>query len=156
MEAFKSTLEEAVLADFIILVLDASNPYMEDHRITTLGVLAELGAVEKEIVTVYNKIDAIDDPVMIARLRSGNPDAMFISAVTGTGLDKLCELLDEKISSSSEIHKISIPPTRHDLISKLHSSGNVISIKYDDLGNAVIHALISTVEKEKLKPFLAD
>ena len=55
VEAFKSTLEEAVLADFLILVLDLSSPEIDEHWDTTLSVLKELGADTDKILVVFNK-----------------------------------------------------------------------------------------------------
>src|SRR4029078_658587 len=68
VEAFKATLEEAVLADFLIHVLDASSPEAVQFHKTTLEVLAELGAEDKRVVTVLNKVDRIEDPAILASL----------------------------------------------------------------------------------------
>ncbi|MBN1864519.1 MAG: GTPase HflX [Victivallales bacterium] len=144
VESFKSTLEEAVLADLIILLLDASDPYMEDHRKTSMQVLAELGSEGKEILTVFNKLDAVDDPVLMASLRAMNPRALFISAMTGAGMDELHKVLDEKISSSTRVFKLEVPPCRHDLVSKLHRECRVLSISYRDDGTANITASIDS------------
>ena len=153
VDAFKSTLEEAVLADFIILILDASNPYMEDHRITTLSVLEELGAKDKEIITVFNKIDIVDDPVLTACLKAANPDAVFLSAKSGKNIEELQKLLDKKISNTADICKLSIPPDRHDLISRLHQCGKVLFMEYRDDGIADITALIPEKERKTFQAF---
>ena len=72
VEAFKATLEESVLADFLIHVLDASAPEIETFHETTLKVLGELGAADKKIITVLNKIDSV------SRSRSsGKPQPEF-------------------------------------------------------------------------------
>lgn len=146
VEAFKSTLEEAVLADFIILVLDAANPYMEDHRTTTLEVLAELGAEDKEVIQLFNKMDIVDDPVLEARLKAGNPSSIFISAKSSRGIGELLKRLDEKISSSAEIYKLKIPPEKYELISRLHQRCKVLNLEYTDDGFAEIAATISAKE----------
>ncbi|MBM3855562.1 MAG: GTPase HflX, partial [Verrucomicrobia bacterium] len=88
VEAFKATLEEVVVADFLIHVLDVTNPHVEHHHATTLAVLAELGAAGKTIVTVFNKVDAAA-PAMLARARRLAADALFVSALARTGLDQL-------------------------------------------------------------------
>jgi len=155
VEAFKSTLEEAVLADIIIILLDASNQYMEDHRKTTLAVLQELGAEDKEIITVFNKVDIIDDPVLIARLKAVNPEASFISAKLGEGVDNLQNQLDKKICKSGNICKLNIPPERHDLISKLHKNGKVLSMKYQDDGAAHITTIIYDKDMKIYQSFIS-
>src|SRR6187402_809870 len=88
VEAFKATLEEVVVADFLIHVLDVTNPNVAQHHATTLAVLGELGAAEKTIITVFNKVD-VADAAMLRRARQLVPDALFISAHTKAGLDNL-------------------------------------------------------------------
>ena len=78
VEAFKSTLEEAVLADFLVLLLDISSPQLESEWETTLDVLKEIGADEKKIQIVFNKTDLIDpaeDALLLARLKGLFPQA---------------------------------------------------------------------------------
>ena len=62
VEAFKATLEESVLSDFLIHVLDATAPEIMRFHDTTLKVLEELGALDKPVITILNKIDAVEDP----------------------------------------------------------------------------------------------
>src|SRR5687768_12611834 len=88
VEAFKATLEEVVVADFLVHVVDVTNANFEQHHATTLAVLDELGASTQTIVTVFNKIDAAD-PELVQRARRLVPDALFVSALTKQGLDAL-------------------------------------------------------------------
>src|SRR5215472_10017448 len=89
VEAFKATLEEAVLADFLVHVLDASHPHVYDFFETTMQVLAELGADSKRMITVLNKIDRVEDQATIHTLRLHFPDAVFLSVRTGEGIEEL-------------------------------------------------------------------
>lgn len=156
VEAFKSTLEEAVLADFIILVLDASNTYMEDHRCTTLSVLEELGASDRKIITVLNKIDLLDNEIIRSCLRNKYNDSGFISTITGEGIDQVITILEnETIDCRNEI-KLAIPASRHDLISQIHKIGRVISMEYADDGTAEITAFIPEQNRKIFKPFCLD
>ena len=59
VDAFRATLEETLVANLLLHVVDLSNPQFEEHMQTTLTVLGELGADEKEILTVFNKIDLL-------------------------------------------------------------------------------------------------
>jgi GTP-binding protein HflX len=77
-----------VVADFLVHVIDVTNPNFEQHHVTTLSVLNELVAADQTIVTVFNKIDAADR-AMLARARKLVPGALFVSAVTREGLDTL-------------------------------------------------------------------
>ncbi|MEM0968999.1 MAG: GTPase HflX, partial [Verrucomicrobiota bacterium] len=65
VQAFKATLEEALLADFLIHVLDASSPSVREYHETTLQVLEELGAEDKRMIVALNKIDQIEEPSVL-------------------------------------------------------------------------------------------
>ena len=108
IDAFKSTLEEAELADALLIVIDASDPNAPEQAKTVKKVLEEIGANEKESLVVLNKIDAVEAAALqsaagmpglesraLEALRSDFPDAIETSAVTKKGLD----LLKEKISA---------------------------------------------------------
>lgn len=137
VEAFKSTLEEAVLADFLLLVLDISSPQIDAEWETTLAVLKELGAEEKNIQVVFNKIDLVDrnaDPVLFARLRGLFPDALYLSTATGEGIDQLRERLASLASEHHQLLRVTLPPQRHDLAALAHASGRIYEEHYNDRG----------------------
>ncbi len=124
VEAFKATLEEVVVADFIIHVLDVANPNVEHHFGTTMEVLGELGAGGKPMITVFNKIDAASANTL-AMMRAKHPEALFISVHTGEGIDRLlarCTALaiDDHLSA-----ELLVPHHRYDIIGKLHDLGTV-------------------------------
>jgi GTP-binding protein HflX len=96
IEAFKSTLEEAVLADFLVHVLDASAARFEDHARITQKILMELGAADKPVITVFNKIDLCPDPASVSAAAGGYPNPVLLSAARGTGREKLLELLAQR------------------------------------------------------------
>jgi GTPase len=124
VEAFKATLEEVVVADFLIHVLDVTNPDVAHHRATTLGVLAELGADRKAIVTVFNKID-LAEPAVLESARLHNPGAMFVSAKTGAGLDPLIAHCTALIARELGATELLVPADRYDLVARLHRVGHI-------------------------------
>ena len=133
IEAFKSTLEEAAQSDFLLLVLDISSPQLDMEFETTLGVLKELGADEKNIQIVFNKYDLIDqeaDAVRLARLHSLFPDAVYISTLTGYGLDVLREKIIVLSSDSRHTMHVLLPPDRYDLVAMAHRFGEVHEENY--------------------------
>ena len=134
VEAFKATLEEAVVADFLIHVLDASSPEVEKHAETTLEVLQELGADEKRVLTVFNKIDACTDKFALQRLQAQFPDAEFISVLKNQGTDQLVRRMDELLETDSTFGEYLFPFDRYDLISQLHQAGCVKDEKTRDDG----------------------
>ena len=148
VEAFKSTLEEAVLADFLLLVLDVSSSRLDAEWETTLGVLKELGADEKKIQIIFNKMDKIDpvaDAVTLARLHGLFPEALYISTVTGEGLDQLKAKLPELIAGNRKIMHLQLPPFRSDLAALAHAIGEVYEEEYAPDG--VLDIVVAVEEK---------
>jgi GTP-binding protein HflX len=146
VEAFKATLEEAVLADFLIHVLDASAIEIQRFHDTTLEVLKELGAEDKQVITVLNKIDRIEDPDALAGLRQLYPDAIHISAVSGQGLDDVLKACSHVLADRVRRKNYRIPQNRADLVSLLHRDAKVLSTDYDGddiLVSAVVPPAIS-------------
>ena len=132
VEAFKATLEEALMAEFLVHVLDASQPEVFTYHKTTMDVLAELGAGDKRILTVFNKIDLLgDDDTTTNLLRRHFPDALFISTRTGAGLGALLDCMADQIAGGSERLELLLPTDRSDLLSSLHRNGQVLATAYE-------------------------
>ena len=133
VEAFKATLEEVVVADFLLHVLDVTNPNFEHHHATTLSVLAELGASDKTIVTVFNKIDAAD-AAMLRRAKQLAPGALFVSASTRAGLDTLETRCLELIADTLAATTLLVPHDRYDVIARLHQHGHIHEQEHEATG----------------------
>ncbi|HKB89954.1 MAG TPA: GTPase HflX [Opitutaceae bacterium] len=125
VEAFKATLEEVIVADFLIHVLDLSNPNVDKHHATTLEVMRELGADQKPIITVFNKVDAVKDSAVLASAKAAHPDALFISARTGENLAALLSRCSDTVARELNTTEMLIPHDRYDLVAKLHSAGAI-------------------------------
>lgn len=101
IEAFKSTLEEAKYADFIIHVVDASNPQRDEQMYVVYETLKELGVQDKKIITLFNKQDKVAEPEVLRDFRA---DYVLKTAVkTGQGLEELKEVL-EKVITEDQIY----------------------------------------------------
>ena len=124
VEAFKATLEEVVVADFIIHVLDVANPNVAQHFATTMEVLGELGAADKPTIIVFNKMDAADAKTLTL-IRAQHPDALFLSVHTGQGMDQLLARCEELAIDDNAPVVLLIPHNRYDVVAKLHSAGQV-------------------------------
>ena len=83
VDAFKATLEEALVADLLLHIVDLSNPEFAEQMETTIEVLEELGGADKEILTVYNKVDQVDDPVTKANAQNLVGECSFLSVQDG-------------------------------------------------------------------------
>jgi GTP-binding protein HflX len=152
VEAFKATLEEAVLADFLIHVLDATAPEIETFHDTTLAVLKELGAEDKPIISIINKIDRVTAPEVLANLHRKFPDAIQTSAVTGLGLDELLKACCVALAARVRRQSYRIPQHRADLVSLLHREAKVLSTEYEN-DDIIVSAVVPAAIAGRLEAF---
>jgi GTPase len=131
VQSFRATLEETLLADFLIHIVDASHPSAEKFIGTTSKVLGELGAGDKKTVLVFNKVDLVDDTTRLAELRHSHPDAVFISVKTGEGIDKLLHRIHEMVFDRVVRLSLRLPMNRLDLVARAHEQGKVLSEEYE-------------------------
>src|ERR1700736_3546895 len=153
VEAFKATLEEAVLSEFLIHVLDASHPRVYDFYQTTVRVLGELGADTKRMITVLNKVDLIADESTLHALRLHFPDGAFVSVRSGQGLKELQHRMADLLADRGSKGELALPLDRTDLLSLLHRTSLVIDVVYEDSHVSVI-ALVSPKVYARIEPFL--
>ena len=106
-----------------------------------MEVLAELGASDKRVLTVFNKVDLIQDDHTINALRRHFPEALFISTRTGEGLEELLARMADQLAGRSERVELLLPADRSDLLSTLHRHGQVLSTEYEVDGTRV-HAVV--------------
>ena len=152
VEAFKATLEEAVLADFLIHVLDATAPELERFHDTTLEVLKELGAEDKQVITVLNKIDLVTDPDALIALEWRFPEALRISSITGQGLEDLLQACAVVLADRVRCKDYRIPQHRSDLVGLLHREAKVLSTEYED-DDILVRAVVPPTIAGRLESF---
>ena len=150
VEAFKATLEESVLSDFLIHVVDVSNPDALEHTRTTLSVLKELGADEKRILTVFNKIDTAPDGAWRYALSLDFPDAVEVSARTGRGIGALVGRIEGAVGETSAFMRLFIPHSQYAQLALLHSLASVASQKYAD-GGVEVEARVPAKYSERFR-----
>jgi GTP-binding protein HflX len=154
VEAFNATLEEAALSDFLIHVLDASQPEVMEFYNTTIRVLTDLGADTKQMLIVLNKIDKVSDSAALFALRRHFPDAVSVSAKTGEGMPELIERISEFVARGTLTISLRLPSERADLLARLHREGSVHDVQYGD-GFTLVAATIPTRTLEVFSPFIA-
>lgn len=150
VDAFKSTLEEARLSDLLVEVIDIGGRNIEEHHKTTQLVLEEVGAWDKPRLTVFNKIDLITDPFQLRRLRRDWPDAVFVSTVTGAGLDQLQEAVARLLNLNQPLVELLVPHARYDIVALLHrGAAQILEEKAEEAGvkvTARVHpSILATV-----------
>lgn len=127
VSAFRSTLEEAALADVLVIVSDGASREMLRQHDTVEEVLQELGASDQERIEVINKCDLGDpDPVF--------PGAVLVSAKTGEGLEELKARIAAALQASHRAVTFLIPFTRYGLLAEIRPLGRVISENHTDTG----------------------
>ncbi|MBQ2991628.1 MAG: GTPase HflX [Clostridia bacterium] len=130
VDAFKSTLEEALLADILLIISDGASEEMLHQHDVVLEVLDSLGASDRPMIDVINKVDLLAEAPQW-------PGAIAISAKTGEGIELLLEEIKKKIRGVQRKLRVSIPYAQGSLLSMLHSTGSVIHEEYMDTGMIV-------------------
>ena len=138
--SFRATLEEVMEADLLLHVIDASHPTWEEQRIVVNQVLGELGASEKPVLHVFNKIDRLSEEDLAGmRERMGNllPNSVFVSSIAAGGLEPLSRALVAAARSGSRMAQIHIPAEQGKLLAELHRYAEVIEQRSGDDGMVI-------------------
>jgi len=140
VEAFQSTLEEVVDADLLVHVVDGSD-------VDPLGQINAVREVVNDVIAthdtkpapellVVNKIDAAGD-LALAKLRRALPGAVFVSARTGEGLERLRQRLGEMVEPTDVAVDVTIPYDRGDLVARVHEVGRVDATEHTEGGTRI-------------------
>ena len=136
VEAFRSTLEESTEADLLVHVVDASDPDPVGQINAVRTVLNEIGANDIAEQIVFNKIDLANEADLVP-LRTVAPDALFVSARTGAGLEELRARIEERLPRPAVEVEALVPYARHDLIDRIHKAGEIVSTEHTGEGTLV-------------------
>ncbi len=137
VEAFRSTLEESVLADLLLHVVDGSDPDPFGQVAAVREVLTDIGAADVPEQLVVNKVDAAEPDTVLA-LRGRYPDALFVSARTGAGIAELNARLEQRLPRPAVEVRALVPYDRGDLINRIHTSGEFVSSEHTADGTLVV------------------
>lgn len=131
VDAFKSTLEEAVRATLLVIVVDASDTTAEQQYKTVCDVLEEIGATESPRIHVLNKTDLLSpDDIRGAALSRIFPEAISVSATTGTGLEELTKRICDTLSGKEETFHL--PYDKSGLLELVRRQGTVSDERWLD------------------------
>ena len=152
VSAFRSTLDEAALADVLLIVNDGASSEMYKQHDTVMQVLSELGATEQPRIEVINKCD-------LGKAEPTFPGAVMVSAKTGDGLDELQRRIAAELQKSFAPVTFVIPFSQYGLVSQIRPLGRVVNEEYTDegteltiiLGNADRDRLVSKYGKQIIK-----
>ncbi|MEW6296674.1 MAG: GTPase HflX [Thermodesulfobacteriota bacterium] len=147
IDAFKSTLEEVRTADLLLHVIDATHPRWAEQRAVVERVLEEIGAGEKQIVAVFNKLDRLPSegpadgmPQPWARTSGaeggaadkGEGPTVGISALAGWGIDRLVRTIEQCLEREREVVHLDLPLEESRMVAWLHRNGKVLEEVYSD------------------------
>jgi len=142
VNAFRSTLEEAALADVLVIVSDGASPDMLAQHDTVEQVLEELGATGQKRIEVINKCDEADPAPAF-------PGAILISAKTGEGLDELRDAIAASLQETYSPVVFHIPFSRYGILSEIHALGRVITEEHTDTGTEIT-VMIAREDAERM------
>lgn len=135
--AFKSTLEETLDADLLLHVIDVSHPLYKEQSDAVYKVLAEIGAQDKPVLSVFNKIDKLPEDSGLLRQLQAIPDSVCISAKKRIGLEELLAVITGHLKLKSVEMKLLIPYSDSAAAAKMHSLGTVLGEEYAETGTLI-------------------
>jgi len=132
VEAFKSTLEVASLADFLVHVVDCAAPDPEGQINAVREVLGEIDALKVPELLVFNKVDVA--PEVAGELQARHQGSVALSAQTGEGIERFLEVLGDRLRSITAVVELLVPYERGDVLASIHREGEVVSTFHDTDG----------------------
>ena len=151
VEAFKSTLEVASSADFLVHVVDSAAPDPVGQIDAVREVLTEIGAERVPELLVFNKRDVAAD--VADDLVADHPGSVAVSARTGDGIDLFLRTLADRLRSITTIVELLVPFDRGDVLASVHREGEVVSTVETGDG-LVVRARLSDASAGRLAEFV--
>ncbi len=152
VEAFKSTLEEAVYADLLIIVADGADTEVDMHLEIVSRLLSDIGANDKPRLLVFNKSDLIPDDKNLTVLSNGAP-FVEISAKNGTGIEKLLMTLEELVPGKKKEVTLLIPYSCGQILSQIHENQTVLEESFEPNGT-LIKTLLDAVSYSRYREYI--
>jgi GTP-binding protein HflX len=126
VDAFRATLQETAEATLLLHLVDASDEKRDDNIEEVQSVLSEIDADELPHLMVYNKIDVLEDcPARIDRDGYGVPRRVWLSALTGEGVELLVQAISERLGGEIFAQQIVLEPQYGNLRAQLYAQGAV-------------------------------
>jgi GTP-binding protein HflX len=155
VKAFKSTLDEAVFADILMILIDASDPEYATQLGVTERLLDELGATGKPTVYVFNKCDRQANELPVARNNIERENMIYISAKTGEGVDDLVKRLEEIVLSGKKRTVFNISYSEQGALDQLYKLASVENVEYK-AEFVEVTAMADARARGSLKKYLAE
>lgn len=141
--AFKSTLQETRDADLQLHVVDVADPRKDHNMQQVAQVLAEIDADQLSQLLVFNKIDLLQQPARIEYNEAGLPSAVYVSAISGAGLDLLQQAITALLSERYIDVALTLPPSLSSWRAHFHQQHCIVTEQFDDEGNCALRLRLS-------------
>ena len=159
INAFRSTLDEAVYADMLLIVIDASDPECREQLAVTKQLLEELGASDKPTLYVFNKCDRGVAEVLDMGRAPEREDAVWVSAATGQGIEQMVARLEQMLSDGKKLVKFIIPNAKQGLMNILYNEAAIKTVEYgaesvtvEAVVDARVYGMLAIYEEGYRKP----
>ena len=150
VEAFKATLEELEYADLLLHVIDVSNPEWQLQAAVVENLIRELGAGELPRIDVFNKSDRLP----VGEIMPHGEDICAISARTGEGIDRLLEMIDQRLDKGTRRVVLHLPYDKGSLLDMLYREAKVEQVEYGETIDVTVVCGPRTLGQ--VQPFMED
>ena len=151
VEAFKATLEETLNATLLLHVVDVAADHREHFESEVQSVLEDIGASKIPQLTIYNKVDLLDQPARIVRNGDGLPTAVYLSARDDLGMDLLAEALRERLQENIFRGDVPLTPADGRLRASLYAAGAVEEELFNEDGGSTLSICLPQKDWERLQ-----
>lgn len=148
--AFKSTLQETRDADLQLHVVDVADARRDDNMQQVAKVLADIDADQLPQLLVFNKIDLLGQPARIEYNDAAQPVAVYLSAMTGEGLDLLAQAVAQLLSERYIDIALALPPTQAGWRSRCHQQDCVVQEQYTEDGTCQLQLRLSAAQWQRM------
>lgn len=151
--AFRSTLEVVTEADLLVHVIDVSHELYKEQAAAVHEVLKEIGAENKPVITVYNKIDKLPPDSKLADRLALEEDTVCISAAKKLNLETLQQMIESHLKSKAVEVTLCIPYAETAKAAQLHETANVLEQEYTENG-AVMKVILPVEDLEAYNEYI--
>lgn len=154
VEAFKSTLEEIKYSDLILHVIDASSEDLEIQYKTTMSILKDIDVLDKNIITVFNKVDKVNTEDINLPLKVLPEKKIYISAKNDENMDELLKIIEDNLNAKYFDVKLKFAYSDTDLLYKLVEKFDAKPIYQED--GIYLELKLEEREYEKVKDYVVN
>jgi GTP-binding protein HflX len=147
--SFRTTLSETLEADVLLHVADVSSPHLREHINVVEQTLASLSSRAQSVLLVFNKIDAVPEPLYLADLAAEFPGSIFVSAKEGTNIDALLMRMQTDLERLAVTRHLVVPWADARFVSQIYGMAEVVNRDDTDTGTE----LLVKVSPDKLSEF---